>query len=221
MASRAIIHRTLSLCGAGHFCSTEFGVGSDNPTDPTALTDVQKSRAVSLFFEDKSQFDVSDSHLSPRAALATYMHSTYRVSRALIPAYLHTTLAHILVMQSCLTLTYILTYLLTYLLACLLTCLLTYCYQVTFTVGCCIAEGRNFGFAGRANQIAACPAPSPPPPSPPPPSPPPPSPPPPSPPPSPPLPSPPPPSSLDYTMPARYCTLSDIFQIFSFSFVFE
>ena len=46
-------------CDAGHFCSSEWGTGIDNPMQPEALTDVQKSRTVSFFFQDFTQFEVS------------------------------------------------------------------------------------------------------------------------------------------------------------------
>ena len=56
-----------------------------------------------------------------------------------------------------------------------LTLTLMYCAQVTFSAACCMNQGRNFLFGGKATQIPECPSP----PSP-------------SPPPSPPLPRPPP-----------------------------
>ena len=51
------------------------GTGGDNPTDPVGLTDVQKSRSVSFFFRDFSEFDVSN-------ALSTARTTARRVGRA-------------------------------------------------------------------------------------------------------------------------------------------
>merc|ERR1712039_79150 len=39
------------------YTATKAGNGSDNPTDPLALTPLQKNRAVTVRFEDKSSFD--------------------------------------------------------------------------------------------------------------------------------------------------------------------
>jgi hypothetical protein len=71
----------------GQFCSTKHGYGKDNPSDPLNLTKIQKSRAISFFYEKFSEF------------------------------------------------------------------------EITISIDCCIGQGRNFGFAGRAAQIQRCPAP--------------------------------------------------------------
>ena len=52
----------------GKFCSTAGGVGSDNPSDPTNLMALEKSKAVSFFFRDFSKFDVSDALAARTAA---------------------------------------------------------------------------------------------------------------------------------------------------------
>merc|ERR1740130_1262498 len=44
---------------SGTFCSTVGGNGNDNPTDPNALTDPMRSKAVSFFFRNFSKFDVT------------------------------------------------------------------------------------------------------------------------------------------------------------------
>ena len=49
------------------------GTGGDNPSNPLDLTDVQKSRSVSFFFREFSEFDVSNALSQPApppAALA-------------------------------------------------------------------------------------------------------------------------------------------------------
>ena len=53
---------------AGKFCSSEQGVGGDNPTDPLSLDAKQKSKTVSFFYEDTSEFLVRVApHASPRS----------------------------------------------------------------------------------------------------------------------------------------------------------
>ena len=50
---------------AGKFCSSEQGVGGDNPTNPLDLTAVQKRKTVSFFYEGQSEFLV---RVAPRAS---------------------------------------------------------------------------------------------------------------------------------------------------------
>ena len=63
---------------AGKFCSSEQGVGGDNPTDPLDLDTKQKRKTVSFFYEDKSELLVRvaphTSHRSPhhRSPLAPW-----------------------------------------------------------------------------------------------------------------------------------------------------
>eukprot|EP00964_Phaeocystis_antarctica_P077042 scaffold47727_cov69-Phaeocystis_antarctica.AAC.1 len=56
-STRRVCSKRLSAC-AGKFCPSKFGIGNDNPSDPAALSDVQKKRTVSFFFSDFSQFEV-------------------------------------------------------------------------------------------------------------------------------------------------------------------
>ena len=49
---------TIELSGQTVFCSTEQGVGGDNPSDPLNMTELQSSRTVALTFEDVSSFTV-------------------------------------------------------------------------------------------------------------------------------------------------------------------
>lgn len=45
--------------GTLQFTSTTWGTLSDNPTDPRALTDLQKSRSVTVWYSDASKFQVT------------------------------------------------------------------------------------------------------------------------------------------------------------------
>ena len=49
----------------GKWCSTVGGEGEDNPNNPLGLNDLQRSRAVSFFFQNFSSFEVSDAPRSP------------------------------------------------------------------------------------------------------------------------------------------------------------
>ena len=66
-ARRVASKRPRPAC-AGKFCSSEQGVGQDNPMDPLDLNAVQKRKTVSFFYEGQSEFLVRVApHASPRS----------------------------------------------------------------------------------------------------------------------------------------------------------
>eukprot|EP00964_Phaeocystis_antarctica_P162748 scaffold137622_cov51-Phaeocystis_antarctica.AAC.2 len=50
---------SVNSINSGKFCSAVKGYGSDNPSNPGNLTDLERSKAVSFFFRNFSKFDVT------------------------------------------------------------------------------------------------------------------------------------------------------------------
>ena len=70
-STRRLSSKRPPLACAGKFCSSEQGVGGDNPEDPLDLSASQKRKTVSFFYEGKSEFLVRAApHTQARATAA-------------------------------------------------------------------------------------------------------------------------------------------------------